>query len=128
MKQEHSTLKKISLVLMATLALTACKQTPKVPPSHYDNLADQPYIESYPLKADISSLKQEMLFERGVQAYLWALPTLEIYGMKERSEKVFGKGYNILPIFMERMNAKTMIVTPNYDVIYALGYLDLKED
>jgi hypothetical protein len=128
MKQEHSTMKKISLVLSATLALTACKQTQKLPPSHYDNLADQPYIESYPLKADISSLKQEMLFERGVQAYLWALPALDMYGMKEGSEKVFGKGYNVLPIFKERMNAKTQIVTPNYDVIYAMGYLDLKED
>ena len=80
------------------------------------------------MKADISSLKQEMLFERGVQAYLWALPALEMYGMKEGSEKVFGKGYNILPIFKERMNAKTLIPTSNSDVINALGYLDLKED
>ena len=108
--------------------LTACKQTPLVPPSHYDRLADQPYIESYPLKADIGTLKQELLFERGVQAYLWALPALNMYGMKEGSEKVFGKGYNILPIFKERLNAKTLITTPNSDVIYALGYLDLKED
>src|ERR1700732_3957160 len=51
-----------------------------------------------------------------------------MYGMKEGSEKVFGKGYNILPIFKERLNAKTLITTPNSDVIYALGYLDLKED
>ena len=67
-------MKKISLVLLAALGLTACNQTNKLPPSHYDKLADQPNIESYPLKADISALKQELLFERGVQAYLWALP------------------------------------------------------
>ena len=48
--------------------------------------------------------------------------------MKEGSEKVFGKGYNILPIWKERLNAKTLITTPNSDVIYAMGYLDLKED
>jgi hypothetical protein len=60
-------------------------------------LPTSPYIESYPLKADIGTLKQELLFERGVQAYLWALPALNMYGMKEGSEKVFGKGYNILP-------------------------------
>ena len=58
-------MKKISLALLA-LALTACNQTPKLPPSHYDKLADQPYIESYPLRADLSALKQELLFERGV--------------------------------------------------------------
>src|SRR5262245_44499145 len=62
------------------------------------------------------------------ESYLWALPVLNMYGMKEGSEKVFGKGYNVLPIFKDRLNAKTLITTPNSDVIYALGYLDLKED
>jgi hypothetical protein len=121
-------MKKIGLVLLAALGLTGCDQAPKLPPSHYDKLADQPYIESYPLRADISALKQELLFEHGVQAYLWALPALNVYAMKEGSEKAFGKGYNVLPIFKERMNAKTMIATPNFDVISALGYLDLKQD
>ena len=63
-----------------------------------------------------------------MQSYLWALPALNMYGMKEGSEKVFGKGYNVLPIWKQRLNAKTLITTPNSDVIYALGYLDLKED
>jgi hypothetical protein len=121
-------MKKVCLVLLAVLCLTACNQPTTLPPSHYDRLADQPYIESYPLKVDISVLKQELLFERAVQAYLWALPALNMYGMKEGSEKVFGKGYNILPIFKQRLNAKTLITTPNSDVICALGYLDLKED
>ena len=67
-------MKKTGLAILATLGLAACKQTPVIPPSHYDRLADQTYIESYPVKADISTLKQELLFERGVQAYLWALP------------------------------------------------------
>jgi hypothetical protein len=69
-----------------------------------------------------------LYFQRATQTYLWALPALNMYGMKEGSEKVFGKGYNVLPIFKERLNAKTLITTPNSDVIYALGYLDLKED
>src|SRR5579864_4965073 len=107
-------MKKFGLVPLAALALTACKQVTQVPPTHYDKLADQPYIEGYPLKADISLLKQELLFERGVQAYLWALPALNMYGMKEGSEKVFGKGYNVLPIFKERFNTRTLISTPNF--------------
>jgi hypothetical protein len=128
LNQEHWIMKKVGLVLLGALCLTACNQTTKLPPSHYDRVADQPYIESYPVKADINTLKQELLFERGVQAYLWALPAVSMYGMKEGSEKVFGKGYNILPIFKERMSAKTLIPTANSDVICALGYLDLKED
>ena len=51
-------MKKVCLVLLAALCLTGCNQTIKLPPSHYDQLADQPYIESYPLKADISLLKR----------------------------------------------------------------------
>jgi hypothetical protein len=56
------------------------------------------------------------------------MPALNMYAMKEGSEAKFGKGYNVLPIFKERLNAKTLIMTPNSDVIYALGYLDLKQD
>ncbi len=70
----------------------------------------------------------DLFFQRSVQTYLWAMPALNMYGMKEGSEKVFGKGYNVLPIWKKRLNAKTLITTPNSDVIYALGYLDLKED
>jgi hypothetical protein len=96
--------------------------------AHYARLATLPYRESYFSKEDIGTLKQELLFQRAVQAYLWAVPALNMYGMKEGSEGTFGKGYNILPIFKQRLNAKTLITTPNSDVIYALGYLDLKED
>ena len=31
-----------------------------------------------------------------MQTYLWAIPALNMYGMKEGSEKVFGAGYNVL--------------------------------
>jgi len=53
---------------------------------------------------------------------------MNMYGMEEGSEKAFGKGYNVLPVFKQRLNAKTLVTTPNSDVIYAMGYLDLKED
>jgi len=125
-------MKKIGFLLISTLGLTACtppsNQTSNSSQSHYDKLAAIPYVVSYPSKDDISSLKKELLFQRASQAYLWALPALNMYAMKEGSEKVFGKGYNVLPVFKERLNAKTLITTPNSDVIYALGYLDLSED
>jgi hypothetical protein len=97
-------------------------------PSHYDELANLPYQAGYIAKDKTPALLDELFFERAAQTYLWAMPALNMYGMKEGSEKVFGKGYNVLPIFKHRLNAKTLITTPNSDVIYALGYLDLKED
>ena len=63
-----------------------------------------------------------------MQAYLWGLPVLNMYGMKEASEAKFGKGYNVLPIWKKRLDAKTKVTTPNSDVIYAMGYLDLAAD
>jgi hypothetical protein len=96
--------------------------------SRYDDLANLPFKDGFLSKEGIATLKDELVFQRAVQSYIWALPALKIYGMKEGSEKVFGKGYNVLPIFKDRLNAKTLITTPNSDVIYALGYLDLKED
>lgn len=96
--------------------------------TRYDELADAPFSGGFLSQDANAALRDELLFQRATQAYLWALPALNMYGMKEGSEKVFGKGYNILPIFKERLNAKTLITTPNSDVIYALGYLDLKED
>jgi hypothetical protein len=47
-----------------------------------------------------------MLFQRATQLYLWALPSLNMYGMKEASESKFGKGYNVLPIFKDRLGMK----------------------
>jgi hypothetical protein len=96
--------------------------------SRYDQLSQIPLQEGYLSKADSAALKDELLFQRAVQSYLWAQPALNIYAMKEGSERLFGKGYNILPVWKERLNANTLVTTPNSDVIYAMGYLDLKQD
>jgi hypothetical protein len=96
--------------------------------SRYEALADAPFVNGNMSASDVEALRDELTFQRATQLYLWALPTLNMYGMKEGSEAKFGKGYNVLPIFKDRLDAKTLITTPNSDVIYALGYLDLKED
>ena len=96
--------------------------------SHYTSLADIPFPGGYPSQDNITALHDELAFQRGVQSYIWALPALNMYAMKEGSEAKFGAGYNVLPIWKERLNAKTLVTTPNSDVIYAMGYLDLKKD
>lgn len=116
---------RMAIGALLALALAAPAQAQ---PSRYDGLATLPYDAGYMSKQDTRLLLDELAFQRAVQTYLWAQPVLNMYGMKEGSEKVFGKGYNILPIFKQRLNAKTLITTPNSDVIYALGFLDLKED
>jgi hypothetical protein len=76
----------------------------------------------------LASIKEDLLYQRATQSYLWALPLLNMRAMKEASEAKFGEGYNVLPIWKKRMSAVTLVTTPNSDVIYAMGYLDLKSD
>jgi hypothetical protein len=120
----------LPIAASATGGLAACNQEPAQQPeqSHYDKLAAMPYVKSYLQRDDSAALKQELMFQRGVQAYIWTTPALNMYGMKEGKERTFGAGYNVLPVFKQRLNAKTLITTPNSDVIYALGFLDLKDD
>jgi hypothetical protein len=123
-------LKAICSALAAAALLGGCGTSapPPAQSSRYDQLSRIPLQEGYLSKADSAALKDELLFQRAVQSYLWALPALNIYAMKEGSERQFGKGYNILPVWKERLNANTLVTTPNSDVIYAMGYLDLKQD
>ena len=99
---------------LVTLSLVVGLATPTVlQVSRYEDLANLPFKNGYPSREEITTLKDELVFQRAVQSYVWALPALNMYGMKEGSEKVFGKGYNILPIWKQRLNAKTLITTPN---------------
>ena len=94
----------------------------------YDALANSPMAENRPTAETAKVLKDELLFQRATQTYLWALPLINTLGMKVGSEKAFGAGYNVLPVWKKRLDAKTLVTTPNSDVIYAMSYLDLGKD
>jgi hypothetical protein len=94
----------------------------------YDALANSPMVENRPTAETAKLLKDELLFQRATQIYLWALPLINTLGMKVGSEKTFGAGYNVLPVWKKRLDAKTLVTTPNSDVIYAMSYLDVGKD
>jgi hypothetical protein len=96
--------------------------------SRYEGLANLPFEQGFPSKEAGRTLREELLFQRAVQSYLWSLPAINMWAMKEGSEKVFGAGYNVLPTWSKRISAKTLVTTPNSDVLYAMGYFDLKAD
>ena len=76
---------------------------------------------------EAEQLRDELFYQRAVYAYMTMLPALNTIGMRDGSEAIFGKGYNVLPIWKERMDSRTWIPTPNGDVIYSLTFLDLKQ-
>ncbi len=73
-------------------------------------------------------LYEEFLSQRAVQAYTLTNSALNMIGMRDGSEAKFGAGYNVLPVWKERMDGETLVPTPNCDVIYSMSYLDLKKD
>jgi len=56
------------------------------------------------------------------------MPLINTLGMQVGSERTFGAGYNVLPIWKQRLDAKTLVTTPNSDVLYAMNYVDLGKD
>ncbi|GGC68269.1 DUF1254 domain-containing protein [Chelatococcus reniformis] len=78
-------------------------------------------------QSEAETLRDELYYQRAVHAYMTMLPALNTIGMRDGSEAAFGKGYNVLPIWKDRMDSRTWIPTPNGDVIYSLTFLDLKE-
>jgi hypothetical protein len=120
--------KLLATALLCAAGLSSLAVPVSAQENHFDKLANLPFVENHPTPATAQTLRDELLFQRATQAYLWALPLLNTLGMKNGSEKVFGAGYNVLPVFKNRLDAKTLITTPNSDVIYALSYVDLGKD
>jgi hypothetical protein len=113
---------------LATVPITALAQRSAQPATRFDALANPPLIEGRPSPEAVRTLTDELLFQRASQTYLWALPVLNMMGMRLGSEGAFGAGYNVLPIWKDRLSARTLITTPNSDVIYAMGYADLGKE
>ena len=117
---------RLATALACAIAVTTTVEA--APTSRFDELANAPFKENRPTKETAATLRDELLFQRATQTYLWALPLINTLGMKAGSEKVFGTGYNVLPIWKKRLDARTQVTTPNSDVIYAMSYVDLGKD
>jgi hypothetical protein len=117
-----------SLVLAGTVSAQQNDSSVPNGQARFEQLANLPFSENRPTAETAQILGDELQFQRATQTYLWALPALNVLGMKYGSEQQFGAGYNVLPIWKKRLDAKALITTPNSDVIYAMSYLDLGKD
>jgi hypothetical protein len=95
--------------------------------TRFNSLASLPFEQGRPTAETAQTLKDELLFHRATQTYLWAMPLVNTLGMKVGAEEAFGTGYNIMPIWTKRLDAKTHITTPNSDLIYGMAFANLRE-
>lgn len=54
------------------------------PLGHYTALAELPFETGYPTPEGTAALDRELYFQRAVQAYLWALPAVNMYASCNR--------------------------------------------
>jgi hypothetical protein len=117
----------LTATLVGLLATRAFVTQTLAQETSFNKLANLPFAEGRPTKETAQILRDELLFQRATQTYLWAMPLINTLGMQVGSEKAFGAGYNVLPIWKQRLDAKTLVTTPNSDVLYAMSYVDLKD-
>jgi hypothetical protein len=107
------------MLLIAAVCATAQDAPPLIRQINNGNWLDPKEAEQ---------LRDDLFYQRAVHTYMTMLPALNTIGMRDGSEAAFGKGYNILPIWKDRMDSRAWVPTPNADVIYSMSYLDLKAD
>ncbi|MGN7701579.1 DUF1254 domain-containing protein [Cellulosimicrobium sp. 22601] len=93
----------------------------------YDQIAGVSFEGGYPSPDARRALDDELFFQRATQVYLWSLPAVNMYAMKVGLGKVAGTGYNVMSVGEKRLKPRTVITTPNSDVIYGLAFANLAE-
>ena len=117
-----------AILFISASALTASADEPQAKPANrQEELANLPFVENRPTKETAQTLRDELLFQRATQTYLWAMPLLNTMGMRDGFNDAFGVGYNIMAIWTKRLDAKTHITTPNSDLIYGMVFVNLAE-
>lgn len=124
--------KVLNLAIAASLFLSSCqpsktKEANKGLENHYEALAGLTFEKDYPTAETTLRLDEELYFQRAVQTYLWALPAVNMYAMKEGLGQINGEGYNVMSVFEQRLKPNTLITTPNSDVIYGLAFADISQ-
>ena len=112
----------LAAIFAATSATAAAAQDAAAPP-----LVEQINGGNWLDAQEAQDLRDELFYQRAIHAYMTMLPALNVIGMRDGSEAAFGAGYNVLPIWKDRMDSRAWVPTPNADVIYSMSYLDLKE-
>ncbi len=76
--------------LLAVALVGAVTVTTAQAQSQFDKLANAPFKENRPTKETAQTLRDELLFQRVRQTYLWALPLINTLGMQFGSENTSG--------------------------------------
>ena len=104
---------KLTVAAVAFAALTICliPTSSLAQSSRWDELANLPFPGGVPTQESADALHAELAFQRAVQAYLWSLPAMNVYAMREGQRKAFDDDSNTLMISKDRIDYRLEYTT-----------------
>ncbi|WP_278020930.1 DUF1254 domain-containing protein [Flavobacterium ginsengisoli] len=73
-----------------------------------------------------ANIKEEILYQRGVEAAIWGMPAVNYQLMYDALEKLNGN-YNQVVIWPKLLDWKNQTLTPNPDVIYLMPFFNTEK-
>jgi hypothetical protein len=83
------------------------------------------FEDGYPSKKTVERLYEAMDFQRAVQAYLWAIPTVGFAQWREQHQEVFGAQDGDV-VYYSSYQDKLGILAPNATTPYLVGFYNLE--
>lgn len=111
-----------AVVVSCLLAAAAHAQADR-----FSSLAASPFEQNRPTAQTSKALLEELYFQRATQTYLWALPLLNTMGMRDGFAASMKPVYSNMAIWEKRLDAKTLVTTPNSDLIYGMVFVNLAD-
>ncbi len=108
------------------------KMTTNIPPSITTpdkvetRLGTLNFFDGFPDDASVAKLYDNLDFQRGVQAFLTAMPGASLYAMREGLRSQGATDNQTVLITENLMDSKSLFLTPNTETVYNLMWIDLK--
>ena len=129
----------LSSILLLGVSMTALAQnTPsynnKIPqsiltPDHVKTpIGDLNFFDGMPDKASVQKLRDNLIFMRGVEAFLSGIPATSIEAIRLGNAEVGAKRANDVVILDKLMDSDPLFLTGNTDTVYATSFLELDRD
>lgn len=134
MKRVSLAVSALSLLALSTIPLSAQQykmQTPippgvAIPDTVETRLGTLKFFDGFPDVVSVEKLYDNLDFQRAVQAYLLGVaPVNQLANRKGIAE--LGPANLTVPIFQDRMDSKSLFLTPNNNTPYTWFWLDLRD-
>ena len=98
----------------------------QTPDSVDTRLGTLEFFDGFPSAESIEKVRDNLIFQRGVRAFLDTLHIASLHAMREGLHEM-GVENGTVGIFENLMDSKTLFLTPNTETVYEVAWLDLKD-